>query len=69
MKESDRDWWQEKTDEASGFHQSSAFDTRPLMRAAPKRRRAKPRRPWFMKPIVLMAIALAAVALVVWFVR
>lgn len=62
MRESDRDWYQEKTDEVSGFQQSSTFDSRlPVNRARPRVRRRKSRPIW---PFFLVGGVLASVAAV-----
>lgn len=66
MRESDRDWYQEKTDEVSGFQQSSTFDSRlPINRARPrvKRRKRTPIWPFFLVGGVLAGVAVVLAVL------
>lgn len=69
----DREWRQEKTDQASGFHSTSTFDTRPLMKAGPstrpgtskrlkpksRKRRGPPVWPFFLVAAILAGVAVA----------
>jgi hypothetical protein len=68
----DGEWRQEKTDQASGFHSTSTFDTRPLMKGGPstrpgkgklkaksRKRRSPPIWPFFLVAAILAGVALA----------
>jgi hypothetical protein len=59
MRERDKDWWQQKTDEVSGFqqssfYQSSTFDSRLPAGQVKKRptRRKKAKRPYWLLFVV-----------------